>query len=95
MPIVAATIEDIKKLYQTNLCGLVGVLECNFNDKMQRFIFPLCYVNIDCLLHVCLPMSIIFLISQVRAGCNFLCRVCQDEYQLYFHFFNIEAKELK
>ena len=34
-------------------------------------------------------------LPQVRAGCNFLCRVCQDEYQLFFHFFNAESTQLK
>ncbi|CAI8054354.1 Conserved oligomeric Golgi complex subunit 3 [Geodia barretti] len=31
----------------------------------------------------------------VRAGCDFMCRVCQDEYQLYFHFFSVDSPELK
>eukprot|EP00731_Ephydatia_muelleri_P030040 Em0021g563a len=52
MPCVIATVEEIKKLYSTDHCGLL------------------------------------------RAGCNVLCRVCQDEFQLFFHFFNEEAQEL-
>jgi hypothetical protein len=31
----------------------------------------------------------------VRCGCDFLWRVCQDEYQLYFHFFSVDSPELK
>jgi hypothetical protein len=30
----------------------------------------------------------------VRAGCDFMCRVCQDEYQLYFHFFSVDSSKL-
>lgn len=30
----------------------------------------------------------------VRSSCNVICRVCQDEYQLFFHFFTTESSYL-
>lgn len=32
--------------------------------------------------------------SMVRSSCNYLCRLCQSEHQLYFHFFTLPSSEL-
>jgi hypothetical protein len=45
--------------------------------------------------HCSIYMRTVHVVFQVRAGCDFMCRVCQDEYQLYFHFFSVDSPELK
>ena len=56
------------------------------------------YVNEAHIVHITYDVICTMCVSycvQVRAGCDFMCRVCQDEYQLYFHFFSIDSPELK
>jgi hypothetical protein len=33
--------------------------------------------------------------SLFRAGCSFMVRLCQDEHQLYFHFFSVQSTALE
>ena len=51
-----------------------------------------CICNVPTYIYTCVH---IYMYMQVRSGCDFLCRVCQDEYQLYFHFFNTDCSELR
>ena len=74
--------------------------QCIHYITIHVYVYIIIHVHCTCicvLLYVC-TLSVYVCVCcrcQVRSGCDFLCRVCQDEHQLYFHFFSVDSTELK